>query len=139
MASPIHYKSEQSTRFSDLDLYGHVNSKHYLDYIITSRWSFAEKELNWSANEIIKKGIGFYLIESNMKYPLPLAGIKTFTIDSWVEEVSGPVLHVPYAITNTARQKTYSDGVLKFMVIDLKTNRPTPLPEWANELFWSAK
>ena len=37
---PIVYRSELNVRFAELDPYGHVNSTHYLDYIISSRFDW---------------------------------------------------------------------------------------------------
>ena len=80
MKDPIIYKNTIRARFNDLDPYGHVNSSVYLDYIISSRWNYLENELGMSMTEAIRKGVGFYLINSNMNYKRPINGMEEIEI-----------------------------------------------------------
>ena len=135
MKDPIIYKNTIRARFNDLDPYGHVNSSVYLDYIISSRWNYLENELGMSMTEAIRKGVGFYLINSNMNYKRPINGMEEIEIKSWVSNLEDTVLTVDYTINNQ-KGKIISDGVLKFSIIDLITLRPQTLPDFVKPLFW---
>ena len=130
----IVYHGEINVRFNDLDPYGHVNASIFLDYIISSRWSFLEKELQVTVDELIKKGLGFFLVNSNINYLKPIYGNSLITVDSWVTVVDKASLTVEFEITNQSK-KTVSTGSLVFAIIDLKTKHPMSLPKWAEYLF----
>ena len=40
-------------RFSDLDIYGHVNAKNYLDYVNTVRFRYIEEHSGMSNQDIM--------------------------------------------------------------------------------------
>jgi len=131
---PIIYTQDINVRFGDLDPYGHVNSPIYLDYVISSRWHFLEKHLNSSSDALIKKGLGFFIINSNINYRRSIAGTETITVDSWVSEVAGTKLTVVFEIKN--KETLYSDGQLLFAIMDLRTMKPQALPDWVEAIFW---
>src|SRR5690606_10927219 len=132
---PILYKVEMGIRFDDLDPYMHVNSSKYLDYVISSRWNFADQVLGVTLNSLVKRGVGFYLTKSIMNFKKPIAKVQNVTIESLVTNVEGAMLYVDYRITD-GDQKVYSDGSLHICTIDLKTNAPTSLPEDLYNLFF---
>ena len=131
---PIVYEHSVIVRFADLDPYGHVNSSLYLDYLISSRFLYALKELKTDPASIVEKGLGFYLAHAEMRFLRPLVGLGEVWCRSWVESLDGTTLIVPYELGRST--KPCSKGVLKFAIVDLATNRPTDCPEWAEALFW---
>ena len=134
----IVYVDTIKTRFNDLDPYGHVNASVYLDYIISARWSYLEKALKVSSTDLIRQGIGFFLANSNINYKRPIKGATEVTVKSWVSSVEGTFLHVDFIIEGSAGE-TFSDGVLKFAVMDLKKGKMQEWPKEAENLLWEAK
>jgi YbgC/YbaW family acyl-CoA thioester hydrolase len=131
---PIIYFDTINVRISDLDPYDHVNSAIYLDYIITSRWRFAELEMKASPASLVKKGLGFYLVNSNMNYRKSIQGSASIFVESWVSDIQNSKLFVDYTIKN--EESLASEGKLTFIIMDLATMKPQSLPEWAEYLFW---
>jgi YbgC/YbaW family acyl-CoA thioester hydrolase len=137
-SSPIIYEAEIPVRFSDIDSYGHVNSTHFLDYVITARWIFAERSLKVTNEDIIKQGLGFFLVNATMGFKLPIEGVKALKVSSYVQSVTGPRLNVSYEIRSADGSSLHSSGTLLFIVMNLETKRPQELPEWAYSLFFTA-
>jgi YbgC/YbaW family acyl-CoA thioester hydrolase len=132
----IRYKSVVPVRFSDLDSYGHVNSTHYLDYVISSRWAFARDQLRVSDRSLIERKIGFYLSKAQMAFKRPIVGAGAIVASSHVQEIIEARLIVPWEIRSTDEATLHADGVLEFAVIDLSTNKPTSCPDWVRALFF---
>ncbi len=135
MRDPVVYSDTINVRISDLDPYNHVNSANYLDYIITSRWRYAELEMKASPAEVAKKGLGFYLVNSNINYLKSIKGSATLEVRSWVSSIDGSKLYVDFELESAGQG--VSNGCLTFVIMDLATMKPQMLPEWAESLFWA--
>jgi acyl-CoA thioesterase FadM len=137
-AEPIKYEGHVDIRFADLDPYGHVNSKHYVDLVSTVRLNFMSQELKTPLESMTDKGIGFYLTKLTINYRRPIIGLQKVFVSSYVSEIRDEkVLIVPFEIKTADGTKLYSDGVLEFSVVDLKTNRMTILPTWVAKLLFA--
>lgn len=134
----IIYTGPYDVRFSDLDPYGHMNAKHYLDVVTTTRMQYSDRVLGQSMNEIAARGIGFFLVSCTQKFRKPIVGMGTIKATSYVEESRGASFTVVYQITSMDEATTYSDGTLEFAVIDLNTQRPILTPEWIKNLFYKS-
>jgi acyl-CoA thioester hydrolase len=133
---PIVYEATLPVRFSDLDPYGHVNSTHYLDYVISARWAFARDRLNVTDRSLIEKKIGFYLAKAQTAFKRPILGSGSIVAKSHVAEIADARLFVPFEIRSADLATLHSDGVLEFLVIDLTTSKPIPCPDWVRALFF---
>ena len=121
---PIIYTYDVDVRFSDLDPYGHVNLRNYLDIVTTSRFLYLENILSVPMAEFAKEGIGFYAAKANQEFLAPITGMKTVRVRSLVEKVEGARLYVSYEMFDVATATLFSSGNIEFMVMDLKTQRP---------------
>lgn len=135
--NPIIYKASVQTRFSDLDPYGHVNFKHFFDYVISSRLIFLENKFDLDLDKIAKTGYGFYAAQAEIKFLRPIVGIKTLDVETFVESVKDEVtLVIPFSIKDAKTSKLNSEGKLFFTIIDLKTGKPVPLNDELKRLFF---
>ena len=139
MSESIKYTTTLETRFSDLDPYGHVNSKYYLDYAINGRWLFFRDNFGLEEKQFLEMGYGFFLLSAQMNFALPIKGMQKILSSSWVVDDGAKVLTCPYQITTPDQSKTFSEGTLIFGVIDLKTNKVTQLPDDYRKYFFEDK
>lgn len=134
---PILYKATVSSRFSDLDPYGHVNFKHFFDYVVSSRLIFLNQKFNLDLDKIAKTGYGFYVSQGEIKFLRPIIGLRHLEIETFVESVEDDVtLVIPFSIKDSETLKVNSEGKLYFTIIDLKTGKPAPLNEELQRLFF---
>lgn len=130
---PIRYEEQIGIRLSDLDLYGHVNAKHYLDLVVSSRTQFLLKRFGISMEAIAAQGIGFFLNKATTNFKRPITGLQTVKVSSHVREIGkdGRLFVIPFQITQTDDDaKVFCEGELEVTVIDMKTLRSTSAPEW---------
>jgi acyl-CoA thioester hydrolase len=133
---PITYEATLDVRFGDLDAYGHVNSKNYLDFIISSRWIFLERVQGISAQNLIDRGLGFFLTKSEMSYKRPIHGSCQIYCSSYVTGIEGAKIFVAFSIQSLDRKTLHSNGTIEFTTIDLKLNKPRKFPEEDRKLFF---
>ncbi len=137
---PIKYKGSLDVRFADLDPYGHVNSKHYLDYVSTTRLNYMANEMRVPLDSVTARGIGFYLVKSTINYLRPIVGLQRIQVSSHVAEIKGSkVLVIPFEVQNPDGSITFSEGTLEYAIVDMKTGKLVQAPEWIKELFFKFK
>jgi YbgC/YbaW family acyl-CoA thioester hydrolase len=135
--TPIVYKAAVPVRFSDLDPYGHVNSTHYLDYIISSRFAYARERFGVTDKTFTEKKIGFYLTKAEMSFKRPILGVAGVVVaQSFVKDVADVRLIVPYELRSADESTVHSAGTLEFCIVELTHGRPTPMTDWVRQLFF---
>ncbi len=134
---PIVYEGEFPVRFADLDPYGHVNASHYLDYVASVRMHFLEEKMKMPPAKIVEQGVAFYLRKATQTFKKPINGIGTVYQRSHVERVEGALLVIPYELRDQKREILYSDGILEYAVVNVKTMKPVPPPDWVLDLFFA--
>ncbi len=130
---PIMFEFDVDVRFAELDFYGHVNLSKYLDIVVTSRFLYLERVLKISLAETAKAGVAFYTAKAFQEFLRPIKGLQRVRVKSFVEKVNDTRLEVPYEIYDAQGKVLYSKGLLTFAIMDLKTNRPCPLPDSAKD------
>ncbi len=133
---PILYDYEIEPRFSDIDSYGHVNSKNYMDYVSTSRLYYMENVMGLSVEETFRQGLGFYLAGIEQKFIRPINGMVKVRIQSFIKEWQASRVLVDYKICSPDLEKTYSVGEIKYVCVDLKTQKPIDFPESIKKYFF---
>ena len=91
--TPIIYESSIAVRFSELDPYGHVNSKHYLDYVIQSRWDTIQRMFPNAMGDLASAKTGFFISRAEIDFLRPIVGCVTLNIKSYVSEQDGSFLN----------------------------------------------
>lgn len=135
--APIEYSDLVDIRFADLDFYGHVSSKHYIDLVATARLRFMHKKMQMRIEEVTARGVGFFLIKSTIHYKRPIHGLQRVYCSSHVADLrDGKVLVIPFTLESEDRTRIYSDGILEFALIDMATKKMTTASDWILDLFF---
>lgn len=133
---PIVYRSEMNVRFAELDPYGHVNSTHYLDYIISSRFEFLEKRFGLKTQDFVEKATGFYVSRIEMHFKRPIQGMQRIAIISQANEIADSKVLASFQICSADDAIRYTIGTLDIAIINLTTNRPITCPDWVQALLF---
>lgn len=137
MRTPLTYNETVDVRFSDLDLYGHVNSKNYIDFVSTSRLIYLAKTFGVSMEQLAEKGFGFYLTKSTVNYKRPITGLQRVRTKSFVEEIRDEkIFNVKFEMMTEDESRVFADGYLEFTVVDLHSKRASPAPDWFLQYFF---
>jgi len=135
-SEPLVYQYEIDIHFSFLDHYNHVNAKHYLDLVASSRLIYLEREMKMPLSKLMELGVGFYLKTAIQNFKRPIVGLQRVLIRSKVMAIRDAYLDVSFEIVDLASGKIYADGTLEYVVMNLKTHRPSPPPLEIVHLFF---
>lgn len=83
------FETELQVRPDDIDMFRHVHSSRYLDYVLAARFDQMERCYGVSMEEFLKLGFGWVVKTAHFEYKRPLVMGEHFTVRTWVEGITG--------------------------------------------------
>lgn len=124
------FETELQVRPDDIDLYQHVHSSRYLDYVLAARFDQMERCYGIPMAEFQKQGYGWFIAATEMNFKRPLSMGDRFVVRCWIENFTLIGLRVRFEIDNLAGAKRCCDGWFDYVMVSLETSRPARIPEW---------
>jgi YbgC/YbaW family acyl-CoA thioester hydrolase len=124
------FESELQVRPDDLDMFRHVHSSRYLDYVLAARFDQMERCYGMGMEEFLKLGLGWVVKTAHFEYKRPLGMGEHFVVRTWVESIGGSDVEVRFEIIKKAGAKLACNGWCHYALIKLDTGRAEPVPEW---------
>ncbi|MBS0630585.1 MAG: acyl-CoA thioesterase, partial [Verrucomicrobia bacterium] len=78
------FETELAVRPDDIDLYQHVHSTRYLDYVLAARFEQMEKNYGLSMQAFADRGLGWFMNAAADDYKLPPGGGDRLVLRPWV-------------------------------------------------------
>ena len=66
------FETQMQVRPDDIDLFQHVHSSRYMDYVLAARYEQMARCYGMSWEDFIKRGLGWYLTATTMNFLRPL-------------------------------------------------------------------
>lgn len=123
------FETELDVRPDDIDLYQHVHSTRYLDYVLAARFIQMERDYGMSMADFAERGMGWYMASSTVNYKRPLGLGDRMVVRCWIEHFSAQGCRVAFQIDRLPQRKRSCDGFCDYALIDLETKRSIPLPD----------
>ncbi len=123
------FESELSVRPDDIDLYQHVHSTRYLDYVLAARFEQMDRCYGMSMQAFADLGFGWFMASAHIQYKRPLGWSDRMTVRCWIEHFTDTGCRVAFEIEKIPTQKRVCDGYCDYTLVSLETGRATPLPE----------
>jgi acyl-CoA thioester hydrolase/thioesterase-3 len=125
------FETEMQVRPDDIDLFQHVHSSRYMDYVLAARYDQMARCYGMSWEAFIQRGLGWYLTGITMTFLRPLGLGDRFMVRTWIEEFlpDGDGVRVRFEIEKQATRKRCLNGHAEYKLINLTTNRAIPIPE----------
>lgn len=122
--------SNERVHFSHVDPYGHLNTSKYVEFFLNHRIHAAEEQLHCFTMDIVKElSIGFVVQDINVRFVSPSFQGEVLEIASWVNSTSEYGFTLNMIIASEAKRKTKAIAKVQFVSVDMKTGRPTKLPD----------
>jgi acyl-CoA thioester hydrolase len=114
-----------STRWSDNDIYGHVNNVAYYSYFDTAanRYLIEEGGLDISAGDIVG-----YVVSSGCDYHAPIAYPEAIEAGLRVERLGGSSVRYGLAIFRAGEEQAVAHGHFVHVFVDRARNKAVPIP-----------
>ena len=124
------FETELQVRPDDIDMNQHVHASRYMDYVLAARYDQMARCYGMSMEEFIQAGFGWYVRTCHVEFKRPLGLGEHFTVRTWVEDVFKDSVSVRFEIIKKKTAKLCCDGHFLYTMINLKTNRGEPIPDW---------
>lgn len=130
-ASNVYAKFETGlqVRPDDIDMYRHVHSSRYMDYVLAARFEQMERCYKMPMHEFEKRGFGWFMAATQMNFKRPLGLGDCFIVRTWIEKFTLIGVKVQFQIERTADQKLSCDGWFDYVMVSIETARAVRLPE----------
>ena len=124
------FETELQVRPDDIDMNQHVHGSRYFDYVLAARYDQMARCYQMSMQQFIEAGFGWFIKTAHVQYHRPLVLGDSFTVRTWVEEMFRTGVKVHFEIHKKASGKLSCDGYFDYTMINLKTGRAEPIPDW---------
>jgi acyl-CoA thioester hydrolase len=116
-------------RFSDIDIYAHVNSVIYFSYMETAR----VKMFRDAYKELTEQGILLLVGRAECDYRTPILFDDRVVVTVWVSRIGTTSFDLDYRIHDDGG-KVFATGRTSMVCFDKVANAATPVPERLKEL-----
>ncbi len=123
------FVSEMQVRPDDIDMFQHVHSSRYLDYVLTARFDQMARCYGMAMEEFLQRGLAWYQRSAHIEFKRPLRLGEWFTVTTWIEEMERDTVRVDFEIRRATNQKTCCDGHCHYTLVNVATGRAEPIPE----------
>ena len=123
------FETELQVRPDDIDMYQHVHSSRYMDYVLAARFEQMERCYRMPMAEFQRRGFGWFMVATQMNFKRPLGLGDRFVVRTWIEQFTLIGVKVRFQIVRAADQKLSCDGWFDYVMISLETARAVRLPE----------
>lgn len=129
------FETELQVRPDDIDMNQHVHGSRYFDYVLAARYDQMARCYRMSMEEFQKAGFGWYARTAHIEYKRPLRLGDTMIVRTWIDEMGRDSVRVQFEIIRKETGKLASDGFFYYTLIDSKTGRAQPIPDWIAERY----
>jgi YbgC/YbaW family acyl-CoA thioester hydrolase len=134
--------SKYKIRFSDCDMFGHLNNSRYLDYLINAREDHLKDFYNFDFNEYYKKDLAWVINSHEIAYLRPAIFNEMVTIQSTLLNLDIDLLHIETIMLNEGQNQLKAIMRSKLVPISLKTGKKiahdSEFMQWAKNIENSA-
>lgn len=124
-----YFTSQFRVRPDDIDMFNHVHSSTYIDYVLAARYEQMETCYKMPMEDFLKTGNGWVVKSVFMDYKRPLGLGDTFTVKTGIENMHATGCKVNFEIRILKTNKIACDGWFEYVMIDIKSGRAVKIPE----------
>ena len=122
------FTSELHVRQDDIDMFRHVHSSKYLDYVLEARFDQMERCYGMPMRAFLERGLGWVVRVSHFEYKRPLGIGEKFRVTTWIEDIRGSDVEVRFEILKADTNRPACLGWCVFTLISLETGRAEIIP-----------
>ena len=122
------FETELRVRPDDIDMYQHVHSSRYMDYVLAARFDQMEHGYKMPMSEFAKLGYGWFMATAHLNFKSPLELGDRFGVRTWIEKFTLIGVKVQFQIVAFEGQKLSCDGWFDYVMVSLETGRAVRIP-----------
>ena len=123
------FETELTVRPDDIDLYQHVHSTRYLDYVVAARFEQMERCYGMPMQVFTDRGLGWFMSSATMRFKRPLGMGERMVVRCWIDRFMETGCVLGFEIDKRVNGKRAFDGSCDYTLVTLATGRAVPLPD----------
>ncbi len=129
------FESEFQVRPDDIDMNQHVHNSRYFDYVLAARYDQMDRCYKMPMEEFLKHGFGWVVRRAFIEYKRALGLGDWFVVRTWIHEIASDGVQVHFEIIRKTTGKLCCDGYFDYTMVNTKTGRAEPIPDWIKEKY----
>jgi thioesterase III len=125
--------TEIKVRGYHIDVFGHVNNARYLEFLEEGRWQWFEALTDVAG--LLKKGIGFSIVNININYRKPAVLNDELIIETSLKGFKTRSGLLQQIVRRKGTETVIADASVAFVAISTETGRALPITEDIRQLF----
>jgi YbgC/YbaW family acyl-CoA thioester hydrolase len=122
------FETELAVRPDDIDLYQHVHSTRYLDYVLAARFDQMERCYGMGMKAFAERGLGWFMKSATIHYRRPLGLGDRMIVRTWIEAFFEDGVRVGFEIDRVDNRKRSAEGHSDYTLVTLAGGRATAIP-----------
>lgn len=114
-------------RFADTDANGHVFFANYLTYFDVALMEYF-KALGFRFERFLESGLTLYYAEALTRFKAAAVFDDTLQVNAGIEHFGNTSFKCQFVVLDKASKRIITAGHIVAVVIDLKTEKPVPVP-----------
>jgi len=110
-------------RFSDCDLFGHLNNSKYFDYFLNAREDHLSAAYSFDLNQSYNQGRGWVVASHEIKYIRPAAYQETVLVQSSLLRAKEDLLLVEMLMLDKNKTHLKAAPWTRFVPVNIKTGK----------------
>ncbi|MBL9139860.1 MAG: acyl-CoA thioesterase [Verrucomicrobiales bacterium] len=123
------FTSEFQVRPDDIDMFQHVHSSKYLDYVLAARVDQMARCYGMAMEEFLKLGLAWFQRSAQLEYKRPLRMSDRFQVTTWIDGMDKDTVAVGFEIRRAENQKLCCDGRCEYTLVNVATGRAEVIPD----------
>lgn len=128
------FETEMQVRPDDLDMFRHVHSSKYIDYVLAARYHQMEHFYKMPMQEFLQHQYGWVIKSTTLHYKRALTLGEFFTVKTHITDMNKTDVRVSFEIVNK-KQKACCEGEFLYTLINISNGRSELIPDWIVERF----
>lgn len=124
------FTTEMQVRPDDIDMFQHVHSSRYLDYVLAARFDQMARCYGMAMEEFLKLGLAWFQRSAHIEFKRPLRLGERFSVTTWIDAIAKDTVRVDFEIRRADGAKTVADGHCHYTLVNVATGRGETIPEW---------
>ena len=129
------FETELAVRPDDLDLFQHVHSTRYFDYVLAARFDQMKRCYEMAMEEFLDKGLGWVVRRSFIEYKRPLKMGDRMIVRTRIDDFFKDGVKVWFEILRLPDHKQSCHGWCDYTLIAISSGRAVALPEAVREKY----
>jgi YbgC/YbaW family acyl-CoA thioester hydrolase len=123
------FETELAVRPDDIDLYQHVHSTRYLDYVLAARFDQMERCYGMSMQAFAARGLGWFMSSCTVHFRRALGLGDRMVVRCWIEYFTEMGCRLQFEIEKLPAGKRICDGQCDYALVTLASGRATAIPD----------